>query len=94
MADDIARRIVIEGRVQRVGYRDWMVATARGLGLVGWVRNRRDGAVEALVGGPSDAVDALLKACLRGPPAAQVSAITHEPDDHPGTDGFHRVPTA
>ena len=56
----IAQRLVISGRVQGVGYRDWTVATARGLGLDGWVRNRRDGGVEALVAGDAAAISALV----------------------------------
>ncbi len=98
MADDdtddrLARRLLIEGRVQGVGYRDWMVATARRMGLHGWVRNRTDGAVEALVAGPSAAIEAMLEACREGPPAARVNAINATPADHPGIPGFHRAPT-
>jgi acylphosphatase len=98
MADDetedtFARRLLIEGRVQGVGYRDWMVATARRLGLHGWVRNRADGCVEALVAGPSTAIEALVEACRKGPPAARVNAINATPADHPGHTGFHRAPT-
>jgi acylphosphatase len=55
-----ARLLRMEGRVQGVGYRDWMVQEATRLGLHGWVRNRPDGSVEALVSGDEDAVEALL----------------------------------
>jgi acylphosphatase len=89
----LARRLLIEGRVQGVGYRDWMVGTARRLGLHGWVRNRQDGSVEALVAGPSDIINALLAACRDGPPAARVRAINATPADHPDIPGFHRAPT-
>jgi acylphosphatase len=67
--------LLISGRVQRVWYRDWMVAQARALGVSGWVRNRGDGQVEALVSGPDDAVDRLIAACHRGPERAKVSGI-------------------
>lgn len=89
-----ARRLVIVGRVQGVGYRAWMVRRARDLGLSGWVRNRRDGAVEALVYGEADAVGELLRACRRGPPLAQVTQIEEELADAPDMPGFRRMPMA
>jgi len=69
------RHVLIRGRVQGVGYRAWteMVAFERGLG--GWVRNRRDGAVEAVFAGDATAVAAMLSACRRGPPAARVDDL-------------------
>lgn len=81
-------RLMIAGRVQGVGYRAWLQRTAVGLGLTGWVRNRASGEVEAIVSGPADAVDALIAACHRGPPAARVSTVaaTDAPDE--GTSGF------
>ena len=57
---------VIEGRVQAVGFRYWTAREAEALSLRGWVRNRRDGTVEALFAGPEEAVDAILDACRRG----------------------------
>lgn len=87
-----ARRVVIAGRVQGVGYRDWMVREAERHGVQGWVRNRADGTVEALVAGEEAAVQALLSACRRGPPLARVSAITEEFADPPGEPGFRRLP--
>ena len=68
-------RVVISGRVQGVGYRAWTEYTAIELGLEGWVRNRRDGTVEALFAGPHEAVEAMLEACRQGPPGARVEAI-------------------
>jgi acylphosphatase len=70
-----ARRLVIEGRVQGVGYRDWVLREATRLGLSGWVRNRADGRVEAVITGPEPAVAALLSLCRRGPTLARVDAL-------------------
>jgi acylphosphatase len=68
-------RVVIHGRVQRVGYRAWTEYTALEVGLEGWVRNCSDGTVEALFAGPSDVVATMLDACRQGPPGARVEAI-------------------
>jgi acylphosphatase len=65
----------IAGRVQGVSYRASMVEQARAAGLRGWVRNRRDGRVEAMVQGPPPALDALLAWCHQGPPAARVDEV-------------------
>jgi acylphosphatase len=87
-----ARRVLIEGRVQGVGYRDWMVREAQRLGVQGWVRNRADGSVEALVAGDEAAVQALLTAARRGPPLASVMRIEEEFCDPPEEPGFRRLP--
>jgi acylphosphatase len=71
-------RVVIRGRVQRVGYRAWTEYTALELGLEGWVRNRSDGTVEALFAGPANDVAAMLDACRLGPPGARVEAIDRQ----------------
>ncbi len=89
-----ARRLLIAGRVQGVGFREWMRMEAERLGVAGWVRNRRDGTVEALVHGETEAVEALLEACLRGPSFARVTAIQQHPAEPPPASGFHRLPTA
>ncbi len=89
-----ARRLTISGRVQGVGYRDWMVDEATALGLSGWVRNRRDGTVEALVDGDEAALQELLRACRRGPRAAQVDAIVEDLASPPDQPGFRRLPSA
>jgi acylphosphatase len=68
-------RVMIRGRVQGVGYRAWTADAAEARGLEGFVRNRRDGAVEAVFAGASVAVDEMLEACHGGPPGAQVSGI-------------------
>jgi acylphosphatase len=65
----------IEGRVQGVGYRAWAQSAARDLGLTGWVRNRRDGAVEAVFQGDPDAVSEMLRQCGQGPLYAQVTRV-------------------
>jgi acylphosphatase len=80
MSDTICR-VMIRGRVQGVGYRAWTEMTALEVGLEGWVRNRRDGTVEALFAGPGDVVASMLDACRQGPPGARVEAI----DEHEAT---------
>lgn len=85
-----AHHLRIEGRVQGVGYRAWMVREARRLGLSGWVRNRPDGSVEAVVAGPEPAVQALLTACRRGPVAARVDRIEEGFADMPDDPDFHQ----
>ena len=87
-------RLTISGRVQGVGYRDWAMDTGRRLGLTGWVRNRRDGAVEALIVGNETAVGQMIEACRRGPALARVDEIDVDPvnlDILP--DGFTQLPT-
>jgi len=87
----LVRRVVVEGFVQGVGYRDFARRAALGLGVSGWVRNRPDGAVEALVAGPPDRVERLLAAMRRGPPGAMVSSLRladPAPDDEPNPAGF------
>ncbi len=88
-------RLGITGRVQGVGYRDWAMATAQRLGLKGWVRNRVDGSVEALVVGDDAAVGKMIEACRRGPKMAKVDAVDVEPVDLDILpSGFTRLPTA
>ena len=89
----IAKRLIIAGRVQGVGYRDWMVPEAERLGVHGWVRNRGGGEVEALIAGDVDAVEELARQCRRGPRMAHVSSITEEPAEPPEEEGFRRVPS-
>ena len=87
-----AKRLVISGRVHGVGYRDWMVKAAEALGLSGWVRNRSDGTVEALVYGEIDAMEELLRACRRGPRLAEVTSIEEGLAEPPDRPGFIRKP--
>ncbi len=95
MKPQVARRLVMSGRVQGVGFREATVDAARAAGVVGWVRNRADGTVEVLAQGSSDAVDRLVAWCRRGPPLARVTGVdvaTAAADA--SLDGFERLPTA
>lgn len=74
----IIRQVTIRGRVQGVGYRAWLAMTAQANGLEGWVRNRRDGSVEALLAGEQTVVTDMIAACHRGPSAAWVDAVVVE----------------
>ena len=91
-----AKRLRIEGLVQGVGYRAWMARKASALGVCGWVRNRGDGSVEALVYGETASVEELLRACRTGPLAASVTLIHEELADPPddGEIRFRTLPTA
>lgn len=69
------RHVIIRGQVQGVGYRAWVEDTALIQGLDGWVRNRRDGSVEAVFAGSPPEVAAMIEACRRGPSSAHVTTI-------------------
>ena len=75
---DAIRHVTINGRVQGVGYRYFVEQAARSRDLEGWVRNRRDGSVEAVFAGPAEAVTAMIAACRRGPSSARVEAVRDE----------------
>jgi acylphosphatase len=77
--------VLIRGRVQGVGFRAWVHHHAELNGLGGWVRNRRDGTVEAVFVGPADLVQVMLKACRQGPASSQVDAVDRLPDPDPST---------
>ena len=72
---NVIRHVMIRGRAQGVGYRAWTEYTALERGLQGWVRNCRDGNVEALFSGPAEAVAAMIEACRDGPPGARVDFV-------------------
>ena len=93
MSQDIAIRILISGRVQGVWFRGWTVETATARGLRGWVRNRRDGRVEALLIGPPDAVEGVIRDCHGGPPAARVDNVERTGATDDGSAGFRQAPT-
>lgn len=78
-AAPVTRHLTIRGRVQGVGYRYHCTQQATRLGLSGWVRNRRDGTVEALVHGPADAVQALIDWAHQGPAGARVEGVDVRP---------------
>ncbi len=89
-----AMRLRISGRVQGVGYRAWAMQTAVRLGVRGWVRNRVDGSVEALVIGDEAAVAAMVEACRRGPRAAMVMEVAVSEVEEDGSADFAARPTA
>ncbi len=96
--DALALHLSIQGRVQGVGFRVALHEVAVELSLDGWVRNRRDGSVEALIRGARAATDAMLRWARRGPPAAGVEHVQVRPatpDETTGLEaGFRRLPTA
>ena len=85
-----AVNLVIHGRVQGVFYRDWTVRNARELGLAGWVRNRPDGTVEALVQGDQALVEEMVERMRSGPPRAHVERIDERSCEAEALDGFSR----
>jgi acylphosphatase len=87
-------RLRVTGRVQGVGYRAWAIERATRLGLRGWVRNRFDGSVEALVIGADDAVAAMIEASREGPFAARVADVALSEADDDGSAGFTPRATA
>ena len=88
-----ALNLRISGRVQGVGYRAWAMQTAVRLGVRGWVRNRVDGSVEALVIGDEAAVAAMVEACRRGPRAAMVMEVAVSEAEEDGSADFAARPT-
>jgi len=87
-------RVRIEGRVQGVGYRYWTERAADKLHLAGWVRNRRDGSVEAVFSGDAGDVSEMLERCKDGPHSAHVTAVTVTEEGASAPTGFDVLPTA
>jgi acylphosphatase len=88
-----AVRVVISGRVQGVWFRGWTIEAAYHHGLDGWVRNRRDGTVEAVFAGADDQVEAMIQACRHGPSMARVLEVRRFDYDEPVEPGFHPKPS-
>ena len=84
---------VITGRVQGVGYRAWISREAERLELAGWLRNRRDGSVEAVFMGDEDPVVRMLDGCWRGPRGAKVGNVVATVVPDGGWDDFSVLPT-
>jgi acylphosphatase len=82
MTARVVRHAVVRGRVQGVGFRAFVEHQAKQHGIEGWVRNRRDGTVEAVFAGTPEQVEAMLEACRKGPPSSHV----HMVEDRPGTE--------
>lgn len=89
-----ARLLRIAGRVQGVGFRDWLLHEAQRHGISGWVRNRADGTVEAVLAGEEDALNVVLTACRLGPPLARVESIQEQFAEMPADPGFHKRASA
>lgn len=88
MTSVAATRLVVRGRVQGVGYRAWLAREAERRHLYGWVRNRRDGSVEALVFAPAPTLGDFIEACHSGPPAASVLEVLFSEETAPEADIF------
>ncbi len=98
MSEDgnLVRRVVVEGFVQGVGYRDFVRRAALRLGVSGWVHNRADGSVEALVAGPAAAIETMLGEMRRGPSGAMVTSLRLAdpgPGEQANPGGFAIRPT-
>lgn len=85
---DQSVRVMISGHVQGVGFRWWVRDQANRLDLCGWVRNRRDGSVEALFIGAVEAVEEMISLCHEGPPTARVEKVVTEPWEGLGVTDF------
>ena len=88
-----AARVVVHGRVQGVWFRAWTREQAVMRGLSGWVRNRRDGTVEALFAGDDAKVEEMVALCGDGPPHAQVTQVERFAAEAPAEPGFRQLPS-
>jgi acylphosphatase len=88
-----AVHVTVYGRVQGVGFRAFVEREAQAAGLDGWVRNRREGTVEAVIAGEDAAVEQVLGALRQGPPASHVREVQAIPHDAHVAPGFTTLPT-
>ena len=86
-------RVHVHGFVQGVGFRDFLAMAAQHHRLDGWVRNRADGTVEALVSGATKAVEGFIAAAMKGPPGARVANVDLHNSEPPAESGFQRRPS-
>jgi len=86
----VTQRIMVTGRVQGVGYRNWTLGAARDLGLRGWVRTVNGSAVEIMATGDDEAMEILVEACRQGPRLARVENVVVQPADDAGWKGFNK----
>ena len=94
MTEDLTSlRVHIQGFVQGIGFRDFLVMAAQANKLDGWIRNRSDGSVEALVSGGTKAVEAFVQAAAYGHRAAKVRHVDLHVSEPPAEKGFARRPT-
>ena len=84
MAENVRAHVIINGRVQGVAFRADTRWTAQQIGVSGWVRNRRDGSVEAVIEGQKERVEKMLAWCRRGPALARVDEMTLEWEPYTG----------
>jgi acylphosphatase len=87
-ADPIRRKVVVQGRVQGVFFRDSVRERASACGVAGWVTNRSDGAVEAVLEGSANAVSGVVEFMRSGPPRAKVSGACATDEKPEGLSGF------
>ncbi len=94
MSEDITSlKVQVHGIVQGVGFRDFLANSAAAQKLDGWVRNRADGTVEALVSGPTRNVEIFVSHATQGPPGAKISAVDLHNSEPPKEKGFNRRPS-
>lgn len=94
MTEDITSlKVHVHGFVQGVGFRDFLMMAAQQNKLDGWVRNRSDGSVEALVSGATKSVEAFVSSATKGPQGAKISAVDLHNSEPPADKGFVRRPS-